>query len=97
MADGAVYDQQVSDQYHNHLLPLAATNSAVAAALDTIDTHFDNLDSGTITAELRQRRLIDPPAWVAFVATLFDESWVLIWTDEPDGTRHALYLGPLGE
>lgn len=95
MAHGAVYDQQVFDQYRNHLLPMASTNPAVADALDTLDALFDALDRGTITAELRQRRLIDPPAWVAFVANLFDESWVLIWTDEPDGTRHVLYLGPL--
>lgn len=28
------------------------------------------------------------------VGTLFDETWVLIWTDQPPGRIHVLYLGP---
>jgi hypothetical protein len=91
---GAEYDQQVFEQYRNRLLPLADTDPAVARALDTIDAMFDAPDTGHITAALRHRRLIDPPAWVARVGVLFNESWVLIWTDEPPGRAHVLYLGP---
>jgi hypothetical protein len=91
---GAAYDEQVFDQYRNRLLPLADSDTAVAQALDTIDAMFDDLDNGHITAALRQRRLVDPPAWVAFVGILFDEPWSLIWTDEPSGHPHVLYLGP---
>lgn len=94
MKQGAEYDEQVFEQYRNRLLPLADTDPAGARALDTIDAMFDDLDRGHITATLSQRRLIDPPAWVAFVAVLFDESWVLIWTDTPHGRAHVLYLGP---
>lgn len=94
MERSAEYDQQVFEQYRNRLLPLADTDPAVARALDIIDAMFDDLDRGHITAALRRRRLVDPPAWVAFVGILFDESWVLIWTDEPRGHAHVLYLGP---
>jgi len=91
---GAEYDEQVFDQYRGRLLPLANTDPAVAQALDIIDALFDDLDNGHITAALRQRRLIDPPAWVAYVGIRFGEPWVLIWTDENAGRPHVLYLGP---
>jgi hypothetical protein len=95
MERGAEYDAQVFGQYTDRLLPRADTDPAVARALDTIDAMFDDLDSGHISSALRQRRLVDPPAWVAFVGVIFDEPWVLIWTDEPPGrARHVLYLGP---
>lgn len=94
MDGGAEYDQQVFDQYRSRLLPAARAGPTVARALDTIDAMFDDLDSGHITAALRQRRLIDPLAWVAFVGVIFDEPWSLIWTDEPSGHPHVLYLGP---
>ncbi len=96
MGQDAGYDAQVFGQYTDRLLSLADTDSAVARALDTIDAMFDDLDSGHISAALRQRRLVDPPAWAVFVGVIFDEPWILICTDEPPGrARHVLYLGPV--